>query len=54
MYNSITPKPGTKCEKFVKSMEDGGVKLWESKRLWAQRPWDKLRYEKPWEVQEEP
>lgn len=46
----IQAEKGTKTDQFLKTLEEHGVCLKESKRFEPARPWDIDRPEKPWEV----
>lgn len=48
----IQPTKGGKVEKFLKEVQDGGIKLEEPERYVKPNPWDMHRPEKPWEVTE--
>lgn len=53
MACNIEPVAGGKVEKFLKTLEENGVKLQEPERYVAPLPWDALRHEIPWEVLED-
>lgn len=53
MYCDINPVKGGKVQKFLDEVSKGGVRLEEPELYKKPNPWDKDRYEKPWEVLEE-
>lgn len=42
--------PNGKIDKFIKTLQAGGVSLSEPDRFVPHRPWNMDRDEKPWEV----
>jgi len=52
MTCTLDPAPNTKVDKFLKTLENEGVRLKEADQYTAPRPWDLMRPEKPWEVTE--
>ncbi|CAD7086993.1 unnamed protein product [Hermetia illucens] len=52
MRCDITPNPNSKLDKFLRTLEENGLKLSEPERFEAPRPWNRHRPEKPWEVTE--
>lgn len=52
MLCNIKPSPNGKTEKFLKTLENEGVKLQEPEQYKPDRPWNLERPEKPWEVTE--
>uniref|UniRef100_A0A6M2DS71 Large ribosomal subunit protein uL18m n=1 Tax=Xenopsylla cheopis TaxID=163159 RepID=A0A6M2DS71_XENCH len=52
MYCDLQAAPNGKIDKFLKSVEAGGVILQEPSRFKKAQPWDADRPEKPWEVTE--
>ncbi|CAG4932070.1 39S ribosomal protein L18, mitochondrial [Colias croceus] len=53
VYCDLKPLEGSKIEKFLKEVENGGIKLQELDVYKKPNPWDQFRPEKPWEVTEE-
>uniref|UniRef100_A0A0A1WNG8 Large ribosomal subunit protein uL18m n=1 Tax=Zeugodacus cucurbitae TaxID=28588 RepID=A0A0A1WNG8_ZEUCU len=53
MACNIDAVAGGKVEKFLKTLEENGVRLQEPERYVAPLPWDAVRNEKPWEVLED-
>ncbi|KAJ6635243.1 39S ribosomal protein L18, mitochondrial [Pseudolycoriella hygida] len=52
MLCKIKATPNGKVEKFLKTLEDEGVRLQEADQYEPDRPWNLFRPEKPWEVTE--
>lgn len=52
MVCSIKSAPEGKVDKFLNVLKENGVRLTESERFTAHRPWNMSRDEKPWEVEE--
>ncbi|XP_067634298.1 large ribosomal subunit protein uL18m [Eurosta solidaginis] len=44
---------GSKVDKFLKTLEENGIRLQEPERYSAPHPWDPERPEKPWDVLED-
>ncbi|XP_054740546.1 39S ribosomal protein L18, mitochondrial [Anastrepha obliqua] len=53
MACNIDAVPGGKIDKFLRTLEENGLKLQEPERYVAPLPWDAVRHEKPWEVVED-
>ncbi|XP_026755010.1 39S ribosomal protein L18, mitochondrial [Galleria mellonella] len=53
MYCDIKAASGGKVQKFLDEVVKGGIKLEESEVYKKPMPWDMLRPEKPWEINEE-
>lgn len=49
MSCTLEPVPNSKPEKFLKTLEAGGIELKEQDRFIAPRPWHETRQEKPWD-----
>lgn len=52
MLCTINATPNGKLEKFLKTLENEGVRLEEAEQYKPDRPWNLHRAEKPWEVAE--
>jgi hypothetical protein len=52
MRCDIKAQPEGKLDKFMKTLELNGISLQEPDRILPDRPWNKDRPEKPWEVVE--
>lgn len=52
VLNTIIPPPNGKIDKFIKTLEAGGVSLSEPERYVPKTPKNMERPEKPWEVTE--
>lgn len=52
MRCDLQPKPDGKVDKFLRTLEDSGIRLHEADRIKPIQPWDMYRPEKPWEVTE--
>lgn len=46
----LDPVKDSKTDKFLRTLEENGLKLSEPERFMPHRPWDMDRKEKPWEV----
>lgn len=53
MFCDIEVAAGSKIEKFLNEVVNGGIKLEESDTYKKPHPWDRYRPEKPWDVHEE-
>lgn len=50
MMCTIKAPENSKTEKFLKTLQDEGVRLEEPDQYKPDRPWNLTRPEKPWEV----
>lgn len=50
ILSTIQPPPNGKLDKFIKTLEAGGISLAEAERYVPHKPLNMTREEKPWEV----